>query len=328
MLEFIEEDDALIKEHPYKFDPSYGYSLKQLLTVEPSDEPSDFDRFWQKRYQYAMNWSPRPTLRDLDRDWLGWRVCEIEYTSTESFPIRGWLLLPRSGNVRRAFVIGHGYGGRDAPDFNLPFTDAALLFPCFRGLSLSQKAPISNDPQYHVLHNIDDPTRYVIGGCVDDVWLGISSLLRLFPQVEGHIGYLGISFGGGVGAMATAYDPRITRAHYNVPTFGHQPLRLTLRTRGSGQAVRRFYRHNPEITLRTLGYFDAATAAKRIKVPVHFACARFDPAVAPPGQFAVYNAVPGEKELMVLDAGHHEYPRQAIQNNELMDQLNRFFSSL
>ncbi|WP_240695188.1 acetylxylan esterase [Corallincola luteus] len=325
---FAAVDGNLITDHPYHFDPSYGYSLEQLMAVGRPDEPSDFDHFWHKRYQRALACQPLPVIADLNRDWLGWRVFDVTYQSTDQFPIRGWLLLPKSGVVKRGFVIGHGYGGRDAPDFNLPFTDSALLFPCFRGLSLSHREPLSTNPQFHVLHDIDDPQRYVIGGCVDDIWLGVSSLLRLFPNLAGHIGYLGISFGGGLGAMATAYDSRIRRAHFNVPTFGHQPLRVSLKTRGSGQAVRRFYRHHPETTMRTLGYYDAATAAARIQVPTHFACARFDPAVAPPGQFAVYNAVPQKKELLVLDAGHHEYPRQAQQNNELMDQLNQFFKPL
>ena len=52
-----------------------------------------------------------------------------------------------------------------------------------------------------------------------------------------RLDYMGISFGGGIGALALPWDERFHRAHLNVPSFGHHPLRLTLPepdTTGSG----------------------------------------------------------------------------------------------
>jgi pimeloyl-ACP methyl ester carboxylesterase len=60
--------------------------------------------------------------------------------------------------------------------------------------------------------------------------------------------------------------------------------------------------------------------------PVHVAAARFDPVVPPPGQFAVYNALPGDRRLFVLDAGHFDYPRRRTQATELLSQLWAFFA--
>lgn len=69
---------------------------------------------------------------------------------------------------------------------------------------------------------------------------------------------IGVSFGGGIGAMALAWDRRIARAHFNVPSFGNQPLRLKLQTMGSGAAVRSAHMRNRETVERTLAYYDAA----------------------------------------------------------------------
>jgi cephalosporin-C deacetylase len=69
-------------------------------------------------------------------------------------------------------------------------------------------------------------------------------------------------------------------------------------------------------------------AARFTSIPVHVAAALFDPAVAPPGQFAVYNALPGEKQLFVLDAGHFDYPGKAGQEQLLRAELERFFAPL
>ena len=323
-----DDNTGIINKCEYGFDPTYGYSLAQLFTVKAPKSPKDFDEFWQKRYQKALTVAPKPHTNIINGTNPDWLIFAIGYTSTDDFPIRGWLLLPRRGAVKRGFIIGHGYGGRDAPDFHLPFRDAALLFPCFRGLSLSARAGISADPFWHIRHDIDKLDRYILGGCVDDIWLATSALLTLFPHLAGHLGYLGISFAGGIGALALAWEQRIARGHFNVPTFGNHPLRLRLPSQGSAYSLQQYYRSHKKQTLKVLRYYDAATAAQRITLPMHCACAKFDPCVAPPGQFAVYNALPAEKQLFILEAGHYNYADQAQQQYELINELDAFFAPL
>ena len=312
----------------YNFDPSYGYSLDQLLAVTAPTEPSDFDIFWQSRYQNALSLTPKPQIKLIHKDKFGWRVFILSYPSTNNITIKAWLLVPVSGIVKRGFIIGHGYGGRDEPDYHLPFKDSALLFPCFRGLALSAQAPFSSEPYWHVLHNIDQKDSYVIAGCVEDVWLSVSVMLILFPQTAGHLGYLGISFAGGIGALALANELRISKAHLNVPTFGQQPLRIKLYSKGSAYSVQQYYCQHKKQTLKVLRYYDAAIAAKRIVQPMHCALALYDPCVAPPGQFAIYNALASEKQLFILEAGHHSYANQTQQETELLTELDNFFTTL
>jgi len=313
--------------HEYGFDPTYGFRLEELLGIGAPEEPADFAAFWRERYAAALGVRPLALLRDTGEGSGRWNIYDWSYTSTGSTAIRGWALLPKSGIVRRGFLISHGYAGRGAPDYDLEFDDSALFFPCARGLGRSWNPYISAEARWHVLHDIQSRRRYVLGGCVEDVWVGITAILRLFPALAGHIGYLGISFGGGVGAMAAAWDPRVRRAHFNVPTFGNHPLRLTLPTTGSAASVQRFVGKCPK-ALEVLKYYDAAVAARHITIPVHCACALFDPSVAPAGQFAIYNALPGPKELFVLTAGHHAYPAQDEENAELRRNLYNFFGDM
>jgi cephalosporin-C deacetylase len=312
--------------HPFAFDPAYGMQLDQLLAVAAPEAPPGFDDFWETRYRRALSVDPQPALRQSKLSHPRWHVLDIVYTSSGAFEIGGWLLLPRNAQVRRGLVVGHGYGGRDQPDFDLPVEETAVLFPCFRGLSLSAHPPISPDAALHVLHHIDTPDDYVIGGCVDDLWIAVSTLVTLYPWIEGYVGYSGISFGGGIGALAIPFDKRIDRGHLIVPTFGHRPLWLTLPTVGSAQSVQA-YRKTHANVLDTLRMFDAASAASRIKVPMLVAPALFDPAVAPPCQFAVANALPQSKfnEIFILDAGHFDYPGSEAQNAMLREKVERFF---
>ena len=319
---------AIPTDHAFGFDPTHGFTLAALEAMRAPAAPPGFDAFWRTRYARARAVAPRPQLgeaRDAD---ARWRVADIGFTSTDGFPIGGWLLLPRAGPVRRGLVIGHGYGGRDAPDLDVPLDDAALLFPCFRGLGRSARPPISADPAWHVLHHVDDRDRYILGGCVEDLWVAVSVLAGLFPALEGRIGYSGISFGGGIGALAMAFDRRISRGHLTVPTFGAMPAWLDLPSVGSAGAVQRYRRTHPEV-LDTLAFFDAATAATRIAQPMLMAVARFDPAVAPPCQFAVANALPpsNRNEIVILDAGHCDYPGMAAQHARLSDTVRHFFGA-
>jgi cephalosporin-C deacetylase len=179
-----------------------------------------------------------------------------------------------------------------------------------------------------VLHDIDKPARYILGGCVEDLWLAVSALIALHPELDGRVGYSGVSFGGGIGALALPFDRRIDRGHLVVPTFGNMPLWLSLPTTGSGHSVQTYARTHEEVR-ETLRFFDAATAASRIEKPMLVAVARFDPVVAPPCQFSVANALPtsNHHETVILDAGHVDYPGQEEQLGLLRVKVGQFFGS-
>lgn len=315
-------------KHDYPYDPTYGYDLDDLLSIEAPSEPEGFETFWTQRYERALNHAPKPELKDSGKTLGKFKLYSLVYSTTDGYTLAGWALLPIADEIRRGFVVGHGYGGRDAPDPHLPFDDAALLFPCSRGISLSKQPDLPSEPDLHVVHQIHDPDRYLIGGCVDDLWIAVTALLKLFPETQSNVNLLGISFSGGINSLAAPWDKRIHRVHSNVPTFGHQPLRMKLATAGSGHGVQKFERLHPGVAERTLSLFDAANSARHMKVPTHLACARFDPAVAPPGQFAIYNALPKSlRQLFTLTAGHHEYPEQNVEDTLLLRELCAFFKT-
>lgn len=310
--------------HDYSFDPSYGHDLDSLLLIPPPQEPEDFSAFWSARFEHASTVSVEPVIAPAATHHDAWNIFDLRYRTTDDLEIGGWLAVPTDGHVRRGIVVGHGYGGRDAPDLDWPNSEAALLFLCARGISRSRCASIPGDPAGHVVHHINNPDRYVLGGCVDDTWLAVSALSELVPDVSGDIGYIGTSFGGGIGALAIPWDNRISIAHLGVPAFGNQPLRLTLPTTGSGAAVAAYEAKHGGVS-GTLRYYDAATAAKHVRIPVHVAAALFDPVVAPPGQFSIYNALSDKKELFVLSAGHFEYPERKIEEAASRQSTDQFF---
>lgn len=296
--------------HNFSFDPSYGLGLAELLQVGVDSPPDDFEAFWCRRYSEARR--ARVEVEWVARGSEGrWRVCDLRFTSTGGFVVGGWGLVPMDGVVRRGLVVGHGYGGREGPDFEIGLDDAVVLFPCGRGFGRSSRSGLPDTADSHVLCGIEDPESYLLGACVEDIWNAVTALLALYPGVEGEVYYCGESFGGGLGALAVPWDERFQRAYFGVPTFGAQRLRVELPSVGSASAVRAYVGRNAGCLERTLVYFDAAFAALFARVPVMCSCALFDPFVPPPTQFAVYNALRSElRRLHIIPAAHFEYGEQ------------------
>jgi len=320
--------------HDFPFDPAHGHTLDDLLKIAAPEAPDDFDAFWRARYAEARAVDPEPELGPLEEERDGVRIHGVTFTSVGGVRLGGWVALPAEGEAEHGFVIGHGYGGRaePGPDVPLPLPRSAAILPCVRGMGeRSRLAGVPDVSHGHVLHGIASRDTYVIGDCVADLWCAASALTELVPRTAAaqggpRLGYLGESFGGGLGALALPWDDRFGAGLLTVPTFGNHPLRLTLPCTGSGEAVRGHHREHPEVT-EVLRYFDAATAATRLEQPVLVAAALFDPSVPPPGQFAVHNALAGERELQVLKAGHFEYAGTAAETAELRAAGRRFFEA-
>jgi cephalosporin-C deacetylase len=79
--------------------------------------------------------------------------------------------------------------------------------------------------------------------------------------------------------------------------------------------------------MEVLAYYDAATAASHIDIPVFGAPALFDPKVPPPGQFSVTNALPSKGRTRILMAGHFTYPSQSEEDIALRSNLIDWFRS-
>jgi cephalosporin-C deacetylase len=315
--------------HSCPFDPTGGYSPEQLCALRPViDEPADFASFWRATFTEALaaplDWSIKPSAHPGN---AGHAVFDIEYAGLLGNRIGGWLTKPRNAPVTRGLLIGHGYGGRDAPDLAPPVADAATIQPVCTGLpTRSLHAGIPSQGGEHVLHGIDHRETYVHRHSVMDLWRAASVLHEAVPESRPRLDYLGGSFGGGIGALALPWDDRIRSAYLCVPSFGNHPLRLQLPCSGSGEAVRLLVQKRPELR-SVLAYFDAALAARHTHKPVFVAAAAFDPAVPPAGQYSVFNSLAGPKELYPLTAGHYDgYPGQSREDLEIRAALTRFFA--
>lgn len=313
-------------QHEFDFDPTCGYDREALLRIGPPASPPDFAEFWRDTFAATLSTPLNPALQTLDGCDPHSHLFRLDFDTLGGTRIGSWLSVPVDGEVRCGAVVGHGYGGREGPEPDLPLDGAVALFPCAPGFNLSARPDLPDNAQAHVIHDIESRERYILRSSTAMIWSAATALLAFYPQVAGRLVYLGGSFGGGLGALALPWDTRFVKAHLGVPTFGHHPLRLQCPCVGSAESVRRYYASHPEV-LDVLQYYDAATAASRIGVPVLVSPALFDPAVPPPGQFAVANAIP-DRGLFLLTAGHFDYPTMDSETHALRNVQERWFSDI
>lgn len=287
----------------------YGFELPALRAVPPVAPPVGFAERWEAWAAAAAEVDPDPRMTPLGRV-DGRSLFLVDHTVADGLRVRGWFATAVGGMPPRVGIVhGHGYGGREAPDFDRVPDDAAVFFPVARGqgsLNAGLGAPTPADG--HVLHGIHSVDEYVLGRCAVDLWHAGSALRALAGPIPLY--YVGESFGGGIGALALPWDDRFVGATLIVPSFGQYDLRLRLPCEGSGERVRAHVGAHPA-SREVLRFFDASTAATFVRVPVRVECAVRDRHVPPPGQFAVANAIdeaPGaELELDVQPYGHREY---------------------
>jgi cephalosporin-C deacetylase len=304
--------------HPFSFDPTYGHSLEELLALKYSEsEPTGFVDFWLELKRKSDHTPLAISTQEVPSPEPGFRLLKVFYSIYPDYRVGAWMICPTDlSKVRFGIVWGHGYGGREGPEWSKAAPDRIVIFPVAPGFHISAHSCIPlNDSSQHVLHGIDDKNAYVLGPCACALWRAVDVLQKFAPQPLEQFHYGGWSFGGGIGALMLPWEPRYTSAELGQPTFGNHSFRLQSECVGSGESVRRLFSSRPEIA-QTLAFFDSANAARHLRIPVVFACATFDPVVPPPGQFSVASSHPGPKRVSVFLTGHFSYTHEGSQTEE------------
>lgn len=312
--------------HPGEPGEEYtDYPLADLLAPRPAPPmPPDFRDFWRSSHD-ELGAPDTEVIAQRGDVRAGRSVRRITFHSSGGGRALAWIVDPVPGApVRGGLVISHGYGGRTEPDLEVVPPDRAAIFPVAPWLPANPGGLPSAE---HVLLGIGDRARYAQRFAVADIWRAASILLAQYPKAEGALDFRGGSFGGGIGVMALAWDGRFRRAVLDVPSFGDYPTRLGRRSTGSCEAVRRHVDRAPE-DRATLDYFDAAIAAGLVTIPVLVAAARLDPAVDPRGQFAIYRALAGPKQLVVRSAGHTDLDRELVEEPVVESAKQAFLSAV
>ncbi|MDF3129490.1 acetylxylan esterase [Kiritimatiellaeota bacterium B1221] len=295
--------------HDFDFDPTYGHTVTDLQAIDYVDEaPADFAEFWQGLHAKAM---AVPLELEVEEDLPlegGFRCQLVRYRVWPDYRVGAWVIFHEE-HPRPDFgvVMGHGYGGREAPEVSFARKDRIVIFTVAPGFHISQddRLPL-NDAGKHVVYGIESRERYLLAACAATIWRGVDVLTELTQGSVKRFHYHGWSFGGGMGALSVPWESRFESAELGHVTFANHPFRLRNECVGSGAAVRERWLKDPSIE-ETLVYYDAAFSVRHLKIPTLFGCSCFDPAVPPPGQWSAANSHPGPSRATAFPVGHFAY---------------------
>ena len=301
-------------------DGTFGYTLEELLKIEAPPPPEDFAEFWEGTYRLATARVPEYRIeKEIWSPDARVKILQVHFRSYDGFDIGMWIARPESSTG--GLVIGQGYGNPATPPTSRN-PGLTVAMPCIRGLGISQCAQIPWKLSDHAGYGIKSRETYVILGAVTDIWEATSVLVDMFPDTASNLNYSGGSLGGGLGAILLPWDSRFKAGEINVPTLAG-PMQFAFQLSGEGPgSTRRNAALSDPACMRALSYFDGASAARRIRIPILMTPALSDKSNPPPAQFAIANAIPEEYRILrIREVGHRAPTPKDIELEKELEEI-------
>lgn len=320
-------------DNTYRGIATAGFDVEK---IQPTTEmPADFDEFWQK----ALNESAKIPLEPVftlqpDQCTHQYNVYNVRFRNGEKDFIYGLLTVPNKPGKFPAVLKVPGANVRPYPlDKNLvAMGDVVTLKVGIHGIPIDMEGDVYRNLRNGALKNynrinIQDRDKYyykrVYIGCARavDVLAGLSCV-----DAE-RIAVCGGSQGGAL-SFTTAYlNPKVKYLCAFYPALADMGAYLHGRSAGWPHLFRTSSDNNlrNENVLQTIKYYDVVNFARKTRVPVRVALGYNDTTCCPTSMFSVYNVVPTQKEIHILnEIGHYTYSEMYQSRNKwLLEQLNK-----
>jgi len=318
--------------------PAVDMSLERLKVYQGvNPRPDDFDEFWDKSLEEMNSIDPCPTF---ERAKFNSRIAEaynLTFTSTKNARIYAKFMKPKNveGKIP-AILMFHGLSGSSS-DWSslLPYVSQGF---CVAFMDARGQGGYSEDVGGVPGTTFSTPFMRGFDGKPEDLYcrdmfLDTAMLARVVMDLdyvdETRIGATGGSQGGALTLACAALVPEIKMCAPKYPYLCDYKRVWDMHLdKGAYEGIRYYLRHfdplHEHITefFTKLGYIDLQFLAPRIKAKVLMSTGLLDNCCPPSTQFAAYNKITSEKEMLVYpDYGHET----AAGNNDIIFE---FFSEL
>lgn len=300
--------------HRYTDLVKVGFSPDEIRPVTP--EPADFDAFWRKTMRQAAKVALDPQVTKLPRystDSIEVSLVRLTVGHKGRY-IWGYMARPLDGRRHPVLLTPPGAGSkRIGPTDYYAKMGYVYLTLCIHSqcnpelLEADYEAARQGVADYWLSH-IDSPEECYYR----DVYAGVAravDFLCSLPDWDGvNVGVTGGSQGGALTIVAAALNPRVTFCAPFYPALC-DPLGYLYGRAGGWPA---YFRHSdaaaaPEVR-STLGYYDVAAFAARLRCPTFLSTGYNDETCPPTSVFAAYNAITAPKTIVVTPtSGHWRY---------------------
>lgn len=287
--------------------------------------PSNFESFWETSVAFAQN-AHVESVVELPSATQTATFKRITFTSTDQTQLCARVILPAGVSAAKlpAVVLFSDLGrGVRSWLHILRFSALGLPVvalearPCEASLKDAWRGALTAEELARALINPDDAASSTLKQLIDDALVTTAVASRFLGRTTVTWGE---GLGGSQALFAAALLPKAVSATMALnPLFADNAT--TLRTVvGCGDTPQ------SDTAIDAVGLLDSACAAELVRVPALIGTALLDQSAPTEGTFALYNRLPGQKEMRVYPKYGHERINQF--ENEQINYLCEVISGL
>ena len=305
--------------------PVFEMSLAELKTYQGRNpRPADFDEYWDSALAEMRALDAKVELVPSEFTATAAECFDLYFTGVGGARIHAKYLRPKSAaKPHPAVVEFHGYSGNSgdwAPKLkgvSQGFSVAALDCRGQGGKSEDIGGVLGNTLRGHIIRGLDDRPENLLFRQIYLDCAQLAGIVMAMPEVEAtRVGATGGSQGGGLTLACASLEPRIARAASVFPFLcDYQRVWEMDLAVAAYEEIKQYFRffdprHEREEDVWTkLGYIDNQHLAPRIRAKVLMIVGLMDQVCPPSTQFAAYNKITSEKEMVLYpDFGHEGLP--------------------
>jgi cephalosporin-C deacetylase len=305
--------------------PVFEMPLAELKTYQGRNpRPSDFDEYWNSALAEMRALDAQVELVRSDFTPAAAECFDLYFTGVGGARIHAKYLRPKAAQQPHPAVVEfHGYSGNSG-DWcgklkwvSQGFSVAALDCRGQGGQSEDVGGVVGNTLRGHIIRGLDDKPENLLFRQIYLDCAQLAGIVMDMPEVAPkRVGATGGSQGGGLTLACAALEPRIARATPVFPFLCDYQrvweMDLAVAAYEELKQYFRFFdpRHEREEDVFTkLGYIDNQHLAPRIEAKVLMIVGLMDQICPPSTQFAAYNKITSEKDMVLYpDFGHEGLP--------------------
>ena len=305
--------------------------------------PSNFESFWERSVAFAQNVQVE-SIYELPSTAQTATFKRITFTSTDQTQLSARVILPATASAAELTTAVEALPAAEpSATTELPavvlFSDLGrgvrswlhlLRFsalglpvvalearPCEARLKDAWRGALTAEELAHALINPDDAASSTLKQLIDDALVAASVASRFLGRTT-------VTWGEGLGGSQALFTAALLPKEVSA-TMALNPLfadnATTLRTVvGCGDTPQ------SDAAIDAVGLLDSACAAELVRVPALIGTALLDQSAPTEGTFALYNRLPGQKEMRVYPKFGHERINQF--ENEQINYLCELISGL
>ena len=293
--------------------------------------PSNFESFWETSVTFAQN-AQVESVVELPSATQAATFKRITFTSTDQTQLSARVILPVGVSVAEPLAAAElpavvlfsdlGRGVRSwlhLLRFSALGTPVVALEarPCEASLKDAWRGALTAEELAGALINPDDAASSTLKQLIDDALVTTAVASRF-------LGHTTVTWGEGLGGSQALFTAALLPKEVSL-TMALNPLfadnATTLRAHvGCGDTPQ------SDAAIDAVGLLDSACAAELVRVPALIGTALLDQSAPTEGTFALYNRLPGQKQMRVYPKFGHERINQF--ENEQINYMREVISAL